>query len=377
MAGSGTGTGGIGVAGVRARPYRGPLRRPFVTSRRRVEAITGVIVELELADGTVGLGSAAETFAVTGESTASIVAAVEGPIGEALVGPARSVRGHAAAVADSCVANSSARAAVDMALHDAWARVLGVPLVEALGGDAATGLATDMTVSLGEAGDMAQEAAAAVGQGYDVLKIKLGRNWRADLDRLTAVTRAAPSARLRLDANQGWDVKSAIRVIRAIEDAGLPVQLVEQPVDRRDLTGLAAVTRAVDTPIMADEAAATPADALELVSARAVDQINIKLAKCGGIGQALAIADIAAAGGVECMVGAMMEPRISITVAGHVAAAHPNITLVDLDAAEWVDDPDLDTGGYTMRRSVMQLHPDPGIGFETRPAVGSPATGHH
>lgn len=355
---------GLTVARVRARPYRGPLRAPFVTSRRRVDAITGVVVELELADGTVGWGSAAETFRVTGESSASIIAAIDGPISQALVGTPRPVRGHASAIAASCEANVSAKAAVDIALHDAWARLLGLPLADALGGDAATGLRTDMTVSLADALDMADDAVRAVAAGYDVLKVKLGNDWRADLDRLTAVSRAAPSAELRLDANQGWDAKSAVRIIRAIEDAGLPVRLVEQPVDKRDLAGLATVTRAVDTPIMADEAVATAADALDLVTARAVDLLNIKLAKCGGIGQAMTIADIAAASGIECMIGAMMEPRISVTAAGHVAAAHPNITLVDLDAAEWVDDPDLEDCGYSMDGSVMRLHADPGIGFD-------------
>lgn len=356
------------VAEVRTRPYRGPLRRPFVTARRRVEAITGVLVEVELEDGTVGRGSAAETFGVTGESVASIVAAVEGPVAEAVTAGSRSIREHAVALAGSCVANTSAKAAVDIALHDAWAQSLGLPLAVALGGDVAAELPTDMTVSLTDPEDMARKAAAAVEQGYQLLKIKLGSDWRADLERLAAVAEAAPSAGLRLDANQGWDVKSAIRIIRAIEDAGLPVRLVEQPVDRCDLAGLAAVTRAVGLPIMADEAISSPTDALELLSARAVDLLNIKLAKCGGIGQALAIADVAAAAGVECMVGAMMEPRISVTAAAHVAAAHPNITLVDLDSAEWVDDPELDRGGYTMDRSLLRLHEEPGLGF------GSPAT---
>lgn len=355
--------GALHVTDIRARPYEGRLRRPFITSRRRVDTITGVVVEVELADGRVGLGSAAETLAVTGESVASILATISGPVSEATKGESRPVRDHAAAIADSCVGNTSAKAAVDVAVHDAWARTLGVPLATALGGDPEAELRTDMTVSLADPDDMATAAAAAAADGYDVLKIKLGKEWRTDLVRLRAVCDAAPSVALRLDANQGWEVRPAIRIIRELEDAGLPVQLVEQPVVARDIAGLAEVTRAVDTPVMADESIASPADALELVTARAVDLLNIKLAKCGGIGQALAIADIAAAAGVECMVGAMMEPRISVTAAAHVAAAHPNVTLVDLDPAEWVDDPDLDGSGYTMHGSAMRLHTAPGTGF--------------
>lgn len=323
----------------------------------------GVLVEIELADGTVGHGSAGQSFGVTGESVDSVLAVLNGPVKQALAdrsGAGR--RGIAAGIADSCVGNFAAKAAVDVALHDAWARTLGVPLAEALGGDAATVLRTDMTVSLDTPQRMADAAVEAVGDGFDVLKIKLGNDWRADLDRLRAVREAAQDVRFRLDANQGWDVKSAIRVIRAIEDAGIPLELVEQPVAGRDLAGMAAVTAAVDVPIMADESVSSPHSALEIVQRRAADLLNIKLAKCGGIGEALAIADIAHAAGIECMVGAMMEPRISIAAAAHLAAAHPAVTLVDLDSAEWIDDPDL-TGGYRLRGSEMHLHPGPGIGF--------------
>lgn len=354
--------GELHVTGVRTRAYQGALKRPFITAQRRVDALTGVIVDLELADGTIGRGSAAATYLVTGESTESIIAAVEGPIHAALCGRDGSLREHAAAISSSCAANTSAKAAVDVALHDAWAQVLGVPLVVALGGASAATLTTDMTVSLDEPDVMARRAAAAVSEGYEVLKIKLGNDWRSDLERLTVVAREVPTAQFRLDANQGWSVKNAIGIIRKIEDSGVPVQLIEQPVAKGDRAGLAVVTRTVDTPIMADESIASPADALDLIARRAVDLLNIKLAKCGGVGQAMAIADIAAAGGIECMIGAMMEPRISIAGAAHVAAAHPNITLVDLDSAEWIDDPDL-LGGYTMKRSVMHLQTGPGIGF--------------
>jgi L-Ala-D/L-Glu epimerase len=353
------------VSNVRAWPYSAPLVRPFITSRRRVDVVTGVIVEIELADGSVGHGTAAQTVGVTGETVESMLAVLSGPIRGALTEPGGggALRDHAEAIAASCVGNAGAKAAADVALHDAWACSLGLPLVEALGGDATAVLRTDMTISLDAPEAMARAAVAAHGQGFEVLKIKLGSDWSADLRRLQAVHRAVPAAVFRLDANQGWDVKTAIRVIRTIEDAGIPLQLVEQPVVRHDLAGLAAVTAAVDVPVMADEAIASPHDAFEIARRRAADLLNIKLAKCGGIGQALAIADIARAAGLECMIGAMMEPRISVTAAAHVAAVHPAITLVDLDSAEWIDDVDL-VGGYTIHGAEMHLVPDPGLGFD-------------
>lgn len=351
------------VTEVRSRKYSARLRRPFVTSRRRVDVLTGVIVELELVDGTVGRGSAAQTFAVTGESAESIASALHSPISEALTaqGTERCLREHADAIAASCVGNSSAKAAADMALHDAWAQSIGLPLANALGGDVNRRLRTDMTISLDTPDAMARAAVAASNDGFGILKIKLGSDWRADLERLTAVRDAVPDTRFRLDANQGWTVKSAIRIIRAIEDAGISLELVEQPVVKDDIDGLAAVTAAVDVPIMADESLSSPRDALGIAATHGADVLNIKLAKCGGIGQAIAIADIARAAGLECMVGAMMEPRISITAAAHVAAAHPAITLFDLDSAEWVDEPEL-AGGYSLNGDEMLLHAEPGIG---------------
>src|SRR5699024_7835335 len=125
-------------------------------------------------------------------------------------------------------------------------------------------LHTDMTISLDTPDAMARAAVDASRSGFRTLKIKLGRDWRADLERLEVVRDAVPAAQFRLDANQGWDVKSAIRIIRAIEDAGVPLQLVEQPVVKDDLDGLAAVTAAVDVPIMADESLSSPRDAFEI-----------------------------------------------------------------------------------------------------------------
>ncbi|MHA6800154.1 dipeptide epimerase [Bounagaea algeriensis] len=367
----GTPRSGLAITDVRTRDYTRSLTHPFVTSRRSVEEIAGLLVEVELDDGTVGRGSAAQTLAVTGESVESMRAVLHGPITEVLTAePAdRGVRGHADAIATACAGNTSAKAAADVALHDAWARRLGVPLVEALGGDASAVLRTDMTVSLASPDAMARAATNAFDDGFTVLKIKLGHDWRADLDRLQAVRDAVPEAEFRLDANQGWDAKSAVRIIRAIQDAQIPLQLVEQPVPKHDLGALAAVTAAVDVPIMADEALNSPRDAFEIARAGAADVLNVKLAKCGGIGHALAIADVARAAGLRCMIGAMMEPRISITAAVHVAAAHPAITLVDLDSAEWIDEREL-AGGYALHGDQLHLSHAPGLGFGSESTEG-------
>ena len=136
---------------------------------------------------------------------------------------------------------------------------------------------------------------------------------------------------LRVDANQGWTPKEAIRTIRFFEDKGLDIELVEQPVKAHDFEGLKMVTESVDTLILADESVFSVRDAFTVLSMRAADLINIKLMKTGGIRNAVAICGMARACGVECMIGAMMETKISVSAACHLASALPVITRADLD----------------------------------------------
>ncbi|HEX7351112.1 dipeptide epimerase [Brachybacterium sp.] len=360
------------VAGVRHHRHRAPLLRPFVTAARRTEAVEYVVAEVELADGTIGQGSAAETLAVTGESAASITAALAGPLRAALEGRSGTLGELTSAIAGALEGASSAKAAAEVALHDAWAKAAGRPLVEMLGGRLEDGLMNDMTISLEDPDVMAEHARAAAASGEQILKIKLGHDIAEDRRRLAAVVGSAPEARLRLDANQGWSPEQAIEIITGFEADGLPIDLVEQPVAARNLEGLARVAAAVELPIMADEAVWTAEDARRLVDLGACDLLNIKLAKTGGLRGALEIADIAREAGMECMVGAMMEPRISITAAAHLAIAHPAITMIDLDPPAWFTS-GAPHGGFSQDGAWLRLRGGPGLGLELLSADVDPA----
>lgn len=359
----------LSIRAVRAHRHRAPLLRPFITAARRTEAVDYVVAEIELADGVLGQGSAAETVAVTGEDASSILATLTGPVAAALTGASGTVAELASLISRAAAGpgTSSARAAADVALHDGWARTLGRPLADLLGAgpppDLRRGLKSDMTVSLEEPARMAARAREAAAAGYRILKIKLGRDINEDRRRLDAVCEAVPSARLRLDANQGWAPEQAISIIASFEADGLPVDLVEQPVAADDLAGLAAVRAEVATPIMADESVWTADDARRIADAGAADLLNIKLAKTGGLREALAIADVAGAAGLSCMVGAMMEPRISVAAAAHLALAHPAISLIDLDSPEWFATR-LPAGGYAIEGGWLRLAGGPGLGLD-------------
>lgn len=384
-----------------AHGHRSPLVRPFVTAARRTDTVDYVAVDVQVSlDGrtAIGQGSAAETVKVTGESAETIIRDVNGPIVAALLGRAAggdvgkqgsgTLLELAGRIAGALPHATSAKAAVDVALHDAVARLLGVSVGELLtsrpeyagttqGGVAAglgallTPIQADMTVSLEDPATMAKHAREAREDGYRILKIKLGNDPAQDRARLAAVLAAVPDARLRLDANQGWTPREAIELMAAFVQQGLPVDLVEQPVAREDIAGLALVRRETEIPVMADEALWSPLDAKKLLDAEAADYFNIKLAKTGGLGPALTIAQLAHDAGVECMVGAMMEPRISITAAGHLAAVHPAVTMIDLDSPAWFAH-NVPAGGYTEADGLFTLTGGPGLGLEYLAAEEDP-----
>ena len=197
-------------------------------------------------------------------------------------------------------------------------------------------LRTDVTLSAGSADDLAAAARDRVADGFWTLKIKVGTDAATDVARVRAVRDAVgPDVTIRLDANQGWTPDEAVTVIRALEDADLGVEFVEQPVLGEDVEGLARVRARVGLPVMADEALFTLVDLDRIIRLQAANLVNVKLAKCGSLGVALEQLRRATDAGVGTMVGSMMETAIGVGAAAAVAAAHPTTVVDDLDAAWW------------------------------------------
>jgi L-alanine-DL-glutamate epimerase-like enolase superfamily enzyme len=263
----------------------------------------------------------------------------------------------------SMIGNSSAKAAVDMAVYDLVAQYCGLPLFQFLGGYKDQ-IETDFTVSVNSPKEMGEDAIRYVQEGFNVLKIKVGKdNIQEDLERIKEIRSCVGSGiKIRVDANQGWQVKDTVRAIRRMEDLGLDIELVEQPVKAHDIDGLKAVTDAVETPIMADESVFSPAQAFEVLKRRAADMINIKLMKSGGIYKAQIINHIAEEFGVECMVGTMIESRVAVTAAAHFAASKKNITRFDFDAPLMMLH-DIVDGGVQYAGRIMTFPEEAGLGI--------------
>lgn len=340
-----------------------PLKKPFKTALRRVDTAENIIVVMTADDGTRGYGEAPPTAAITGDTNETIISAIKEFIAPAITGlDIENLDEVMYRLQHSVDGNTSPKAACDMAVYDLWSKHYGQPLYKLLGGYRKD-LETDLTISINEPEEMRRDALAAIGQGFHALKLKVGIDSDLDIERVRTIREAAgPDIKLRLDANQGWTPEEAIRTIRRFEDLGLDIEFVEQPVKARDFAGLKKVHDNVSTRIMADESMFSPADAIELLHMEAVDLINIKLMKCAGIHNALKIAGIAETYGVECMLGCMIESKVSLTAAAHLAAAKKNITRVDLDAAILLAE-DPVQGGFKKEIPHFFVTDAPGLGI--------------
>lgn len=309
-----------------------PLVTPFKTALRTVESVNDVIVCVEADDGTLGFGEAPPTAVITGETKGSIMTAIREFIAPSLIGmEIENIDGIMQRMQKAILKNTSAKAAVDMAIYDLYAKNLKKPLYQVLGGSK-NEIETDLTISVNDIDVMVADSRKAVEQGFRILKIKVGKEGMRDVERIREIRKAVgPDIKIRVDANQGWQAKEAVRIIRAMEDAGLDLDLVEQPVGAHDFAGMQMVTKNVATPILADESVFSPKDAIRVIQEKAADLINIKLMKTGGIYEALKICSIAENYEVECMIGCMLESKIAVSAAAHLAAAKGVITRADLD----------------------------------------------
>ncbi|GLB30616.1 L-Ala-D/L-Glu epimerase [Lacrimispora amygdalina] len=347
-----------------------PLVTPFKTALRTVETVNDIVVRITADDGQTGYGEAPPTAVITGETKGSVRCAIEEFIAPGLIGmEIENLDGIMRILHKSMVKNTSAKAAVDMAVYDLFAKSCGKPLYKVLGGCKGE-IETDLTISVNGTEEMVRDSLRAIQQGFRILKIKVGKEGQKDVERIKSIRQAVgPDIKLRIDANQGWTAKDAVRIIRKLEDMGIDMDLVEQPVNAHDFEGMKLVTSQVQTPILADESVFSAMDAIHIIKERAADLINIKLMKTGGIYEALKVCAIAECYEVECMIGCMLESKIAVSAAAHLAAAKGIITRADLDGPSLCrEDPYAGGPSFLGHRIIMNT--EPGLGIFKVPVFG-------
>lgn len=341
-----------------------PLITPFKTSLRTVENVSDVILRIETDSGEVGYGEAPPTKAITGETKESIISTISGPIRKALLGKDIEDLDACCKALDECIEhNTSAKACADIALYDLYGQ-LKKQSIASLFGAYRKEIETDITISVNEPEEMASDAKKAIARGFHTLKVKVGSDPTKDVDRLIAIREAVgKDYTIRIDANQAWKPLEAVELIADMQRHDIGLELVEQPVIASDLDGLKYVTMRSPIPVVADEAVFSPDDAYHIFKEDIANLCNIKLMKCGGLHNALKIAEYAEQFHRECMLGCMLEAKVSVNAAVQLACAKKCITKIDLDGPLLCsEDPVI--GGCILDAPKIKINDTIGLGIQ-------------
>ncbi|MGW1682213.1 muconate/chloromuconate family cycloisomerase [Saccharopolyspora sp. NPDC002376] len=307
-----------------------PLRRPHRFARTEMHVQPVLLVFVRTAGGVTGIGEGVVPGGPWwgGESVETMHLVVERYLVPVLLGrTVDDIAGIRRDIDDVVAGNLFAKAAVDVALHDAWARSLGVPLHTLLGGLARRSIPVTWALGTDPAEQVVEEALSKMDAGlHRSFKLKMGaQEPAADVARICAVAeKLAGVASVRVDLNARWDRLTALKYLPQLVEAG--VDLVEQPVPAAEIEALAEINRALPIPVMADESLRTPADALRLAQLRAADVYSLKTTKSGGLRGTKAIGEIAAAAGIPCHGGTSIESPVGTAASLHLACASPAVT---------------------------------------------------
>lgn len=342
---------------------------PFVIATEVSTVAQNTFIRIHAEDGLVGMGECSAFPMLVGETQATCF--------EVAKDFARLLKGKDPSDIAGCMDllhahlafNSTIKSAFDMALHDLAAKRTGLPLYRFLGGKKKP-IETDLTLGIDAPEKMAEKAKRYVAKGVRTLKLKLGKDARdgsGDVERVRRVREAVgPAIALRIDANQGWEFETAAATLKALAPFG--IQFCEQPIHHFHDARLPELRKLSPIPIMADESVFNHHQAVRLIEAGAVDSVNVKLAKTGGILEARRIAAATSRLGVPCMLGGMLESRLGLTAKVHLAMAEDNFVFYDLDTCLLGQLEDPVTGGARYEGFLLEIGEGPGIAADIDPA---------
>lgn len=289
-----------------------------------------VVVKIQTQQGIIGFGECSPFLSINGESmdTCYIVGQY---LAKKLKGmDAQNIAANILAMDTVIYGNHSIKSAFDMALYDIAAKQANLPLYAFLGGNNNKKITTDYTVSFDTADKMAADAIWIKEKGFSIIKVKLGGTVQADIERIQKIREAVGmEIPIRIDANQGWDVPTAIEILKAL--APYNIQHCEEPIPRWNFMQLTYISANSPIKIMADESCCSPYDAARLVDINACKLLNVKLGKSGGIFNALQIIDIAQKNNLQVQLGGFLESTLAFTAAAHLALCSHTIAYYDFD----------------------------------------------
>ncbi len=348
-------------------PIALPLNHPYKSATRTATHSQDVIVKLITSDGASGWGAAALRPYPTGESLASAVKVLEEYLVPVVQGENPFDREKILHKMDAAIAfHHSPKAAVDCALHDLIGRLLGCPVYDLLGGKVRDEMPSFDILPLESPERTAELAAEAAGAGVTALKVKMNRDVRTSVARVSAARRAlGDEATLVVDANMSWTPKLAVQVCAKIEE--FDIAMVEQPVPGNDLDGLEFVTKNTRVPICADESM-RPDYIAELARRRAADIVNIKVNREGGLLNCKKVAAVVEIHGMEGLCGSVVHSALNDAACAHFFASTPCIVYNESGKAPAWHEADIVTG-FRVERGKVVVPDGPGLGVEVDEAA--------
>ena len=348
-------------------PVALPLKKPFSIALGTTTHTFHTIVKITTDEGIFGFGEGATWHVVYGYDQHALDWAVERYLGPAIVGmDPFDIERILLTMERALPGSLMAKAAVEIACQDIRGKALGVPVYRLLGGVLTDPVETIEVVDIVPPEEAARMAEGFAREGCRFIKIKVGLDAAADIERVREVREAVgPDICLRVDGNQGYDRAAAAKACRAFEAFNL--QWIEQPLPYWDIEGLAALARELATPIAVDESMYGVHDLYRVARAHAADVINIKLSKCGGITNSLKIANAAQAMGLPCFLGGCIETGLGSTAALHFAACCPNLYAgIEMHGSMPFKD-DILAEPLIPDRGTLPLPTNPGLGVEVQP----------
>ncbi len=347
-----------------AIPVELQLKEPFMTANETTEVADNVFIRLETETGVVGWGCSTPDM-VTSETKETVLKHFK--VAKQLVIGCDATRINLVnfALDNDLKGNSSLKAGLNIALYDIIGKMAGMPLFRLLGGYREK-IATSVTIGLKPTDLMVEKARQIVSEGFKFIKIKCGVNVEKDVENILAIREAVGSEiKLRLDANEGYSVEDALKIVKNLEKNSVAIELLEQPTKAGYLYSLKDVANQCSVPIMADETALTLRDSVKLVKLEIADMINIKLMKIGGVTNAIKANALAELADVSVMAGCMNESMVAMSAGVHFACAFRNVQYADLDSAlDFVND--VARGGARYEEGYVIPSEKPGLGVDVQ-----------
>ena len=337
-----------------------PLHMPFRTRYGQTDKVEHVVVKVETDEGLFGIGEAAPLVDFTGETPQIVEAFIQTVLSHLLVGNSPEDLEDLHQRMERIPGNTSAKAAVDMALYDLAAKSINRPLYMLLGGRFREQVEVAEAVGIGSPREMADQAVKLVELGFRTIKIKVGGHLLEDVERVRS-TRDAVGANvnIRVDANGSFSFGEALRFIHRIER--YEPQYVEQPLRPDLIAEMAMLRKKISIPLAADESMHNPSDALRIISTGAADVLAVKLVKCGGIHNAKKILTLAEVAQIPCVMISPFEIGIGLAANLHLAYSSKIVeSACELAIGTLYDDPF--TKGLHIDYPYMSLPNSPGLG---------------